>query len=72
MNDDLAQARRARTIGFVMAGTIVAWFGLQFLAARLNWPVRLMGLIDLVVLAVFVWGLIGTWQLWRARRDRDE
>lgn len=69
--DDMARARRARNIGIVMAVTIVGWMALQWGGARMGWPVRLMGLIDLAVLGIFAGSLYAVWTLWRQGRDRD-
>lgn len=60
--------RLRRTVGVVIAGTMLLWMGGQWLAARLGLDPRYVILMDLAALAGFVWALVVTYQLWRARR----
>jgi hypothetical protein len=45
------QSKKGRLAGSVIAGSMLFWLGLQWLAAELNLSVRLMLLIDFVVIA---------------------
>ena len=63
------RARRQRRIAATILATFAAWAVVQFAGARLGLPIRWMGLIDLVVLAVLgsaLWMLVG---LWRTRKE---
>ena len=64
---DMALARQARLVGAVMAVTIVAWVGLQFVGGQLGWPGRYAFLFDFAALAAFAWGLIVTFRIWRLK-----
>ena len=57
--------RDARLIAFVIAGTMLAWMGAQWLGGRLGWEPRFAFLFDLAALAAFVWALVVTYQIWR-------
>ena len=61
------QSKKGRLAGLVIAGSMLFWLGLQWLAAELNLSVRLMLLIDFVVIAAMAWSLMITFQIWRAR-----
>jgi hypothetical protein len=61
-------ARQARTVALVFAGTMILWMGAQWMGARLGWEARYVFLFDLAALAGFFWGLVVTWQIWRKRR----
>ncbi len=67
-DDRMAEARQARNVGLVLAGTMILWFAAQWLGGRLGLPVRYVFLFDLAAIAAFVWGLIVTFQIWRRRR----
>ena len=67
---DLATARRARTIGVIMAVTMIAYVGLQFAGAALGLPQGLAFVFDAIALAVFVWALAATFRIWQKRNDR--
>ena len=65
---EIARARQARTVGFVLAGTIILWMGAQWLGSMLGWEARFVFLFDLAALAGFIWALVVTYQIWRGRR----
>lgn len=71
-SQDHMDAKKGRTAAFVIAGSILVWFLMQWLAVQLNIASRIMLLIDLAVMAAMVWSLIVTFQIWRARRDADK
>lgn len=65
---DLQRARQARLVGIVLAVTICAWLGAQWLGGELGLEARYVFLIDLLAIAGFVWALVVTYQIWRGRR----
>ena len=72
MNDgpssqDRDRARQARISAFVLAGTMVAWMGAQWLGGQFGWQARYVFLFDMMAMAAFVWTMVVTWRLWRKR-----
>ncbi len=65
---DLQRARQARLVGIVLAVTMVLWMGAQFFGGQLGLETRFVFLFDLAAIAAFVWALVVTYQIWRARR----
>ena len=63
------RARKQRRIAVLILGTFVTWAVVQFLAAQFGWPLRWVGLIDLIALALLGVGLWMAWGLLRARRE---
>ncbi len=68
-DDTGARSRRGRQLALIIAGTAVAYVGVQFIGASLGWSTRTLGLFDLAALAVFGWALVSAFMTWRARRD---
>ncbi|MCP3972194.1 MAG: DUF5337 domain-containing protein [Rhodobacteraceae bacterium] len=68
---DRAQARQARLVALVLAGTMVLWMGAQWLGGELGWQARFVFLFDLAAMAAFIWALYVTYQIWRLRRDNQ-
>jgi len=66
------QAKKGRTVSLVIAGSILLWLGMQWVAVELNISSRYMLLLDLAVMAAMVWSLLVTFQIWRTRRDADK
>ena len=62
-------AGQARLVAIVIAATMVLWMGAQLLGSSLGWPPRFVFLFDLAALAAFVWALIVTYRIRRARRN---
>lgn len=62
------QARQARRAGLVLVGTMAVWLLVQLIGAQYSWPVEYSLLVDLAAAAGFVWALVVTYQIWRARR----
>lgn len=60
--------RDARMLAFVIAGTMIAWMGLQLIGAEYGWDPRYALLIDFAALAAFAWALVVTYQIWRRRK----
>ena len=69
---DHIQAKKGRTAGLVIAGSMLVWLGMQWAAVELNMSSRYMLLLDLAVMAAMVWSLLVTFQIWRTRRDADK
>ena len=70
--DGYIQAKKGRTVSLVIAGSILLWLGMQWVAVELNISSRHMLLLDLAVMAAMVWSLLVTFQIWRTRRDADK
>ncbi|MEM8554997.1 MAG: DUF5337 domain-containing protein [Pseudomonadota bacterium] len=64
---DRLAARKARLVALVMVGTMVIWMAAQLLGGALGLPSRFVFLFDFAALAAFIWSLVVTYQLWRAR-----
>ena len=62
-------AGQARLVAIVIAATMLLWMGGQFLGGLLGWAPRFVFLFDLAALAAFVWALVVTTRIWRARRS---
>ena len=62
-------ARQARLAALVIAVTMVAWIGAQWLGGQLGWQTRFAFLFDFAALAAFFWALVVTYRIWRARQD---
>ena len=65
---DLKRAARARTVGIVLAGTMIMWMGAQWLGGYFGWETRYVFLFDLAAIAAFLWSMVVTYQIWRGRR----
>ena len=63
-----ATARQAKRVALVIAGTMLLWMLAQLIGAELGLPLKYTFLIDLAALAGFIWALVVTYQIWRARR----
>jgi hypothetical protein len=68
---DRRMARKGRTVGVVIAATMLIWMAAQWLGAQMEWPIRFVFLFDLAAIAAFVWALVVTYQIWRMRRDNQ-
>ncbi|WP_417270313.1 DUF5337 domain-containing protein [Celeribacter sp.] len=66
---EIRLAKKARFVGFVMAATMVIWFGAQWVGGEMGLPVRFVFLFDLAALAAFVWAFVNIYQIWRARQQ---
>ena len=63
-----ARARQAKRVALVIVGTMLLWMLAQLIGAELGLPLKYTFLIDLAALAGFIWALVVTYQIWRARR----
>ncbi|KGM88679.1 hypothetical protein rosmuc_01516 [Roseovarius mucosus DSM 17069] len=68
---DRLMARKGRTVGVVIAATMLIWMAAQWLGAQMGWPIRFVFLFDLAAIAAFFWALVVTYQIWRMRRDNQ-
>lgn len=66
---DTALARKGRTVGLVIAITIVLWLAVQLLGPMLGLPGRYALLFDFAALAALFWAMVNIFQMWQARRD---
>lgn len=65
---DRARTRQSRLVGIVLAVTILAWMGVQWLGGQFGWETRFVFLADLAAIAAFLWALVVTYQIWRSRQ----
>ena len=56
-------------VALVLCVTMLLWLALQWLGGQYGWAARWVFLFDLAALAAFVWAMIVTVGLWRARKD---
>jgi hypothetical protein len=66
---DRTLAVQARQAALVIAMAMLLWMGAQWLGGKMGWDARFVFLFDLAALAAFVWALVVTYRLWRARRN---
>jgi hypothetical protein len=62
-------ARQSRLVAIVLVATIVLWLGAQWLGGQIGLQARFVFLFDMAALGAFVWALIVTARIWRARRE---
>jgi hypothetical protein len=66
---DTHLSRQARLVAIVLAATMVIWMAAQWLGGQLGWEARYVFLFDFAALGAFLWSLIVTYRVWRARRS---
>ena len=66
---DLLLARQARLVAIVLAATMLLWMGAQWVGGQMGWEARYVFLFDFAALGAFLWALIVTYRVWRARRN---
>ncbi len=64
-----ALARKGRHISLVIAGTIVLWLLIQFVAPLVGLPGRYALLFDFAALAALIYVFVNIYQLRRDRRN---
>ncbi len=62
-------AGKMRLVAIVLAATMIVWMGAQWLGGQMGWDTRYVFLFDLAAMAGFVWALVVTYQIWRARQN---
>ncbi len=70
-NDQIAMARRGRTIGLVIAAAGLLAIVAPWLVAVLELEMRYEFLFYLISLAGFVWAFVNIYQLWRAGQNNQ-
>lgn len=70
-NQSDASQKQGRVVALVIAGSMLFWLAAQVVGPLLGLPGRYALLIDLAVLAAFIWSLVVIYQIWCAQR-RDE
>ncbi len=68
-DQDRHLARQARLVSVVLAVTMILWMGAQWLGGQIGLETRYAFLFDMAAMAAFVWALIVTTRIWRARRN---
>ena len=68
-DDERRRVRQIRRAAIVMAVTMVAWMGAQFVGAQMEWPARFVFLFDLAAIGALVWALVVTYWVWKERRQ---
>ncbi|MGH1454339.1 MAG: DUF5337 domain-containing protein [Paracoccaceae bacterium] len=63
--------RKGRAVALVIAGAMLLWLLAQWAGPKLGLPGRYALLIDFAALAAFVWALVVSLQIWRARQDSN-
>ena len=63
--------RQVRIVASVLVGTMVRWMFASWAGGFYGWQARYAFLFDFLALAAFVWALIVSYRLWRARRDQS-
>ncbi len=61
------RARQARRAAVVLVGTMAIWLLVQLIGAEYGWPVEYTLLVDLAAAAGFIWSMVVTYKIWRAR-----
>jgi branched-subunit amino acid ABC-type transport system permease component len=56
----------------MIAGAMLFWIAMQWFGPQIGLTMRVFVLIDLAVLAAFLWALVVAFQLWRTRQAEDE
>ena len=68
---EMKMARQARLVAVVLSVTILAWMGVQVVGGEMGWEPRFVFLFDFAAVAAFLWALVVTYQIWRARQNQD-
>lgn len=63
-----ADARQMRLVAVVIAVTMVAWLGVQWLGGQQDWPAKYAFLADLAAMGALIWSLMVTFRIWRRRK----
>lgn len=62
-------ARRGRHVAMVIAGAMIAWFGLGLLGKAMGLPGRYALLFDLAALGALTYAMVNIYKIWRLRQD---
>lgn len=67
--DPAQQAAKGRRAALVIAGTMLAWLGVNWVGPMIGLPGRYTILFDLLALVGLGMGILMAMQLWRARHQ---
>ncbi len=67
-DQDRKDAYQTRLVALVIAGTMIFWFGAQWLGGVMGLQPRFAFLADFAALAGFIWALVVTLRIWRRRQ----
>ena len=70
--ENLQLARQGRQVALVIAGAMLFWIVMQWFGSQIGLTMRVFVLIDLAVLAAFLWALIVAFQLWCKRQAENK
>lgn len=70
--ENLEFARQGRQVALVISGAMLFWIVMQWFGPQMGLTMRVFVLIDLAVLAAFLWALVVAFQLWRKRQAEGE
>ena len=65
-------AKQAKLVAIVLVATMVLWMGANFIGAEQGLPARWLFLFDFAALGAFIWALIVTIGIWRARQNEKD
>ena len=65
--ENKALARKGRMVALVIAGTMLLWIAVQWIAPQLGLPGRYALLFDFAALAALIWAMVNIYQMRRAR-----
>jgi len=62
-------ARKGRLVALVIATAGLAAIFAPYIVAGVGLPLRYEFLIYIAAMAAFIWAMVATWQIWRARDE---
>ena len=71
-SSDTALARKGRTVGLVIAVTMLLWLAVQWVGPALGLPGRYVFLFDFAALAALFWAMVVIFQMWQVRQAAKE
>lgn len=67
--DNATLARKGRIAGLVIAAAGVVFVLVEAFGVRLGLSSRTIGLIEIVIGAIFLWAIVNAFWMWRARQN---
>ena len=64
------EKRQGRLVALVIAGAMLMWIVVQWLGPKFGLALRFAILIDLAVLAAFIWAMVVSLRMWRHRQQQ--
>ena len=64
--------RQGRLVALVIAGAMLMWIVVQWLGPKFGLALRFAILIDLAVLAAFIWAMVVSLRMWRLRQKQGK